>query len=405
MVVRKTVLAVLLITLAGCSASPSRGVGPWAGPSAQQLAHGHWIQIPAAPIALCDPLPVWDGRDLVVVEAGLSWCPRAAAAYNPRANRWTTIAAPPRVISAIPSRKFSQEPVAAWGGGQLMLVSPVTGVTVTWSPATGQWHRTAAVPSAGTVSVGWTGSRFLVITARMIAVNTGVAQAFALSGGRWTRLPDLPQPGRGRIVDAATATDDGVVYALAEINVVHTDPNDMFTSGHVNLLRLTAAGWTRLPVDPGAPRSQLALTPVAGAILATGSGCPGICMEEDGAVALLRPGASHSTIPLQPKAGVPYPSGIAAGGPAVVVTYANGIGGPPRPAADEPAPGLTEIYDITTGSWLKGPTAAISRSSPGTYFGADWTPYGVMSIGRARSAIGGESGYFGGWLLRPAKAW
>src|SRR5216683_5993039 len=44
-------------------------------------------------------------------------------------------------------------------------------------------------------------------------------RAFGLGGDRWTRLPDLPQPGRGRVVDVATASYGGADYALAGVVV------------------------------------------------------------------------------------------------------------------------------------------------------------------------------------------
>ena len=233
------------------------------GPSAAQLAHGRWLKMPTAPIRLCYPLSVWDGHDLVVVEPGWPHCRAAAATYNPRTNSWAAIAAPPKLLAR--SRLFGPQPVAAWGDGRLVLVSPVTGVTVTWRPATGRWRQIGTLPSRGAVSASWTGSKFLVITAKMIAVNNGTARAFSLTGGRWTRLPDLPQPGKGQIVEAVTAADVGAVYALADINVAHTNPDDMYNSGHVELLRLTPAAWTPVPLPSGAPLSQLALTQVDGA--------------------------------------------------------------------------------------------------------------------------------------------
>jgi hypothetical protein len=275
-----------------------------------------------------------------------------------------------------------------------VLVSPVTGVTVTWRAATDRWHQIATVPSPGAVSLSWTGSKFLVIT-----IGNAASRAFSLSGGRWARLPDLPQPGRGSIVEVATAADDGAVYALADINVPHDNPNDTYNSGSAELLRLTAAAWTRVPLAPGAPRSQLALTQVDGAILAAGSACPGLggCTLEDGAAALLRPGARDSTIPLLPKEGVLYPRDIAAGGQAAVVTYSEGLGAPLPPGMGPP-PGSTAIYDIATGTWLPGPTAVGARADLGAY----WTPYGVVSLGqRTRTTV--DSTHTGGWLLSPQR--
>lgn len=154
---------------------------------------------------------MWDGRDLVVVEPGWPHCRPAAATYSPRTNSWAVIAAPPKLWA--PSRLFGAAPVAAWGGGRLMLVSPGTGVTVTWNPATGRWQQIGTLPSRGAVSASWTGSKFLVTTVKMLGVNKGAARAFGLAGDRWTRLPNLPKPGKGRIVEAVTATNDGTIYA------------------------------------------------------------------------------------------------------------------------------------------------------------------------------------------------
>lgn len=273
-----------------------------------------------------------------------------------------------------------------------MLVSPVTGVTVTWSPATGQWHQIATLPSPGAASLGWTGRKFLVIT-----IGKAATRAFALNGGRWARLPDLPRPSKGSIVEVATAADDRAIYALAGINVPHDNPNDTYNSGSAELLRLTATTWTPVPLAPGAPRSQLALAQVDGAILAAGSACPGLggCTLEGGTAALLRPGARDSTIPLLPKQGVPYPRDIAAGGQVIVVVYSEGLGSPLPPDAG-PTPGSSAIYDIATGTWLPGPTAVGSRADLGAY----WTPDGVVSLGQPPATV--DSTHIGGWLLRPA---
>ncbi|HEX9551637.1 MAG TPA: hypothetical protein VF983_00400 [Streptosporangiaceae bacterium] len=56
-------------------------------------------------------------------------------------------------------------------------------------------------------------------------------RAFGLGGDRWTRLPDLPQPGRGRVVDVATASYGGADYALAGVVVWHTNPTTAVPPG------------------------------------------------------------------------------------------------------------------------------------------------------------------------------
>jgi hypothetical protein len=120
---------------------------------------------------------------------------------------------------------------------------------------------------------------------------------------------------------------------------------------------------------------------------------------DHGAAALLRPGAHPATIALTPKAGVPYPRDIAAGGRAIVVTYPEGLGAM-LPPGTGPAPGSSAIYDIATGRWLPGPTAPGSGST----FGAYWTPYGVISLGQPTSTTLDTKRNIGGWLLRPGPA-
>jgi hypothetical protein len=364
------------------------------GPSAQQLAHGRWLRIPRAPIGLCDSLAVWDGRALVVIGPAFPPCSSGAAAYDPRTNSWAKIASPPKLIGL--------NPLAAWGGGSLMVVSRRTGAAVTWSPATGRWRQIQSVPSPNVVSVAWAGSEFLVITAGLTSSSTGSAHAYAMTDGRWSRLPDLPQPGKGRIIGAVAAAGPDTVYAVATIAATGasqdgTSPGDPGDSGSVELLRLTTASWRPVALSAAVPSSQISLTTVSGGIVAAGSSCPAlaVCTIEDGTAALLRLGARPDAITLTPPAGVPYPYDIAAGGQAIVVTYQNGLG-TLEPNGAGPVPGSSTIYDIAAGRWLPGPTSPGIGGSAGAY----WTAYGVVCLGQRTNV--GSTHNFGGWLLQPA---
>jgi hypothetical protein len=399
-------LAGLLLAAAGCTGGHAdHGTatgGPGAdiattvrvagGPSAEQLAHGHWVRIPAAPIRVCDAQPVWDGRDLVTVDAGFPPCAPAAALYNPRTGRWARIAAPPKAVGPTP--------VIAWGGGRLLLVSRRTGAAAAWTGATGRWYVLPPLQAPDAVSASWTGREFLVITTRRLGVNKGIAKAFGLRGDDWSRLPDLPQPPRGQVISAATATFGGTVYALAGVSVWHTNPNDTYDAEYSELLRMTRSSWERVPLPSDVPQSQQALIQVRGAMVALGSACPSLsCTLEDGATALLLPGAGARVVPLRPKPGVPYPRDIAAGENSIVIVYSEGLGNIPRPGYG-PAPGSTEIYDTATGRWLKGPTAPETRVDRSSAPAALWTPYGVISISE-EPAGAVASGPLDGWLLRP----
>lgn len=124
---RKYLVAAIPFLFIACtpSAGPTRLLHPAApasvqpGPSAAQLTRGQWFAMAVPPIRLCQPAAVWDGRALIVVESGGAPCHPAAAAYDPRANRWVGVAAPPRAIGL--------NPIFAWGGGRLAVVSPRTG--------------------------------------------------------------------------------------------------------------------------------------------------------------------------------------------------------------------------------------------------------------------------------------
>ena len=346
--------------------------------SAEQLEHGRWVSMPAAPFRLCDPVSVWDGRSLVVVEPGVrsnGWCPARAAAYNPRTNSWRAMAAPPDTIGA---------QAGAWGGGRLVLIAARNGKAVSWSAADGRWHQLGRTPYGGIPSITWTGRGFLVIMIRGMH-----ARPFMLTGNRWAPLPGLPQPATGSIVEAAAAVSHGALYVLAD--VAHVAP----PSGYVELFRLTDSGWTRMPMSAGAPSSHFTLSTVAGGILADGSACPGKggCTVDLEALAILRPGAAPDVIPLHTRPGVPAPVSIAAGADAAVVTN------PLVPGfSAQPPTRKCLIYDLTTGTWHRGPDTPHSQAGLGTY----WTPYGIISLGQFGSG-GIPSTRVGGWLLRPAR--
>ncbi len=365
---------------------------PASGPSADQLARGRWVRMPPAPIQMCDPLVLWDGQELVAVQEPSSPCSLGAAEYDPRANRWTKITAPP-------VRK-NQSVTGASGGGRVVLVLN-TGAAYSWRAATGRWQSLGSLPAGRNgFSVAWTGRTFLVTRLYHWRVR-GPGEAFELASRRWKALPDLPQPARGRMVQAPATVLDGSVYVLASIQVTHpthiNGSQGYFESGYDELLRLTRTGWIRVPLGPGEPKSQLQLTQVGGAIVAAGSSCPGSCTEEDGSAALLRPGSTNSVTRLRPPPGVPYPWNFAAGARAIVVTYTAGLG--ILESADQrPPPGTCYIYDVSTGTWQPGPTAPAAPRIAGPAY---WTSYGVVSLGQSFDGTAPALARIGGWLLRP----
>lgn len=343
------------------SATGARQVGP----TARQLADGHWLMTTAPPIYFAYPSTVWDGRALVAFD-GRTAFPAQAAAYHPRTNRWTTTAPPPAAVGA--------SPVGAWGGGQLVLIARETGFVAAWRATTNRWTELPALPVSGVVSLVWSGDHMLAITAGSHAAagassDDQQAHAFILGRQRWIQLPDLPRPAWGRVRNATAAVDDGVVYVLATSVRVHHEASQV--TGSVQLLRLDSSGWTEVPGATGLPLSQLSVVPLARALLVTGSSCAELTRCSGGYIAsLIRPGRTAGATMLNPPDGTPYPGDITGGGRTVVVT------GRDR---------SYWIYDLITSIWRQGPTAPALVVPSGVY----WTPDGVLT---------------GGDLLRPARS-
>jgi hypothetical protein len=328
----------------------------------------------APPIRLCQPAALWDGHALIVIESGVAPCHPAAAAYDPTANRWMTVATPPAGVGL--------NPLAAQGAGRLILMSPRTGFSAAWSPAARRWLRLPRLPGAGAISMTWTGRVFLVIASHQ---GQPTASAWGLAGDRWQPLPSLPPVWKGWYGAAPAATLDGSVYALAhQYHGSRTAPN---FSGSSRLLRLAGSEWTVVPLPLAAHLgTATSLTTLDGRLLATGTTCPSFCMETVGQAAIIWPGARPHAILLSPPGSLhlPFPQGIAAGPHAVVVTYSVGgntlFGGAHFRAV--------EIYDPQAGRWLAGPRAPATPPDRTAY----WTPYGVVSLGQG-----------GGWMLRPGQ--
>src|SRR5215470_10037478 len=205
-------ISLVAATLGGTPGRPPATVPataePAAGPSAGQLAHGHWVRMPPAPLKMCGNLALWDGRGLLVIQEPADACPPGAAEYDPRANRWTAIAAPPILKH--------QWAVAASGGGRVVLVLN-TGATYSWQPTTSRWQRLGTLPAGENhFSVIWTGRTFLV-TRLYRWRQPGPGQVFKLTGRRWTPMPDLPPPPTGQMQEAPAVVHHGAVYVLAHI--------------------------------------------------------------------------------------------------------------------------------------------------------------------------------------------
>jgi hypothetical protein len=363
------------------------------GPTAQALADGRWVAIPQPPITLCDPLATVAGSDLYVVESGLTKCNPAAAVYHARTNRWTRLPSLPPAVG--------NQPALAWAGDRLVVVARKSGATFAYQPGSTRWSELAALPTNkksvySSVDLLWTGDQLFATVAdgfpRTTATATATARTYALTanGGRWAPIAEIGEPKTGTIIDAQMATYDNSVYSLVDVAVSHDNPHDSYISGSVTLDHLTHHSWRTAGPTINNPKSAISLMSVAGAILATGSECPGLqdCTEEAATATLIRPGEDSTH--LDPPLGTPYPRDIAAGAGTIVVTYPNGpdsYGSIALPGHG-PKPGTTALYDINTKTWLKGPLAPTSSRTDdaSTY----WTVAGTVMLDTT-----------GGWLLQP----
>jgi Kelch motif len=162
---------------------------------------GTWRRLPPAPLPGSQhPVGAWTGKELLLL-AG-----RRFAGYDPRANRWTRLAAPP-------VRPGAQ---AVWTGRELVVFGgyasaghPVPADAHAYDPATNRW-RTLQTMEQGRVNGAavWTGTRVLVWGGLTGRADTPHVPRHGLAydprRDRWTPLRDAPLPGRSAPTGAWT---------------------------------------------------------------------------------------------------------------------------------------------------------------------------------------------------------
>jgi hypothetical protein len=162
----------------------------WDGGSAYDPAANTWSTLPRSPLAPEQrPLGAWTGHELILLVSGIQAvdgkpAPAAlarAAAYNPETHTWRRLAPPP--VSG-----FRPGSTAAWDGRDLVLV----GAGVHWRtvlayrPATNRWRRLSPAPaSLPAAQAHWTGSRLLVWG----GAERARAFAYDPDSDRWSALP------------------------------------------------------------------------------------------------------------------------------------------------------------------------------------------------------------------------
>ena len=159
-------------------------------------AYRHFARSPLAPSQ--GPLGAWTGHQLVVVVSGFSPDGKPyparlarAAAYDPAADTWRRLAAPP-------AADLRYGGTAAWDGRELLVLGKGSGrsnTAMAYNLAANRWRRLAPPPRALTpVGAFWTGSRLLVLGGG----EALRALAYDPKADRWSSLPRIPVLGSGQ---------------------------------------------------------------------------------------------------------------------------------------------------------------------------------------------------------------
>jgi len=187
----------------------------WDAGSAYDPATNTWRTIARAPLAPSQgALGAWTGHELLLVVNGINPASgkpypasfARAAAYDPDADRWHRIAAPPET-------GLWDGSGAAWDGQKLVVVGAATDArsTYAYDPATDHWSRRAPSP------IGL-GSEITMFRAgdRLVVWGGGEmrrALSYDPSADRWTLLPAAPLKGSEQT--AAWAGDRLIVWSTA----------------------------------------------------------------------------------------------------------------------------------------------------------------------------------------------
>jgi hypothetical protein len=393
----------LVTTSSGGDHSPARP-GPTAttsrpplpattGIAATALAHGRWTNIAPAPIKLCGQTSVaWTGSVIVVVSLNHAVnCASAAAAYDPRRDRWHRLDAPPPGIGG--------QIVFVPAAGRVVAVSQLTGSAAAVDPVSGRWTALPSLPvrpvdptTAPVASGIAAGDDVLVV-----GVGHDSDQAFSLGAGQksWTELPRLPHP-RDYHVVATAGYDDGVstwVTMTTEKRHFNNQTQVLSVQGAASLLELGDGRWVEHP-----HAMQLMMTVSAQALgqgaLVVGGGClPGMsCPYSPPTILLanLRDGTAQQ-LPVSPLGGTTQ--GAFSTGRAVLVYDATGQQTGPD---GDIRPGATAVYDVQAQRWLRAPHSVRVEQNAGEV----WTPYGFVVLGQPMEKCLCNPG---GLILRPAR--
>lgn len=365
-----------------------------AGVTAPELAHGTWTNIPAAPVKLCGQTSVvWTGSVVVTITGeDTVTCASGAAAYDPKANRWHRLDAPPPGING--------QLVLVSAGDRVVAVSQLRGTAAALDVASGRWQSLPSLPSpaaqplAGVVATG------LAVGADVVVVGVGKAgdQAFRLPAGQntWTELPRLPHPSDYTVVATAGYSAGGKTWVAMTTEKRHFNKraHTLNVQTAYSVLELQHDQWLDRGHDglPFLVNAAQALGPDA---LVVAGGClPGMGCPYAPPLILLADfrGGSSQRIAVSPLGGTTHE--VFSTGAAVLVYDASGeeSGG-----GVNIRPGATAVYDVKARRWLKAPHSARVENIAGEV----WTSYGFVVLGQLRIQCASLPGCSDGQILRP----
>lgn len=192
---------------------------------AMDLDSGAVTAIPPAPIRRSGGTQgAWTGTELVVWSAHAPGCGACdgltpqAAAWNPRTKTWRAIAAPPLVA-------VTDTQAAVWTGALVVTVTS-GGAAAAYDPAADRWITIATVQAraSGRASLVWTGSEVVYWAPASFAgpFPSPIGRPVADRGWRWAPgrdawepLPNLPDGHRTQLASAVWTGSDVVVWGAA----------------------------------------------------------------------------------------------------------------------------------------------------------------------------------------------
>lgn len=184
-------------------------------------ATGATRTIPVAPIAPRDQAAgAWTGEELIVccgrpVGQGLGYDTASAAAYDPEADTWRTLAKPPPETNGYTLG-------AVWTGTEVLVVSAIEDARhsttdlrlFAYDPAADTWSRRTDPLFGDRIGhLAWSGTHLVAWTTGFTApAYTDQGQIYDPVDDTWTELPPLPGEHRPTYASAVWAGDQFVVW-------------------------------------------------------------------------------------------------------------------------------------------------------------------------------------------------